>query len=255
MQLSEMRRRVQNLFRDTTGAHLTNTMVADWLNDGVLEFVQETECTLKEYTFIVAAGNNTINVEYPAFSGSNNYLTAGLIVDGGDVVEEENDEPTIGEYTQFVKINRVLWLPGGVIADSRALTPVEEIGLDLATIEGNAEQTEGSPTYYYFVGGSLKIYPTPSVAGNIKLSAIPYPTTMSADSDVPDIPAKYHKDIVKYAVWMAALMDADATRSQLFRQEWGLALANGISDQENPSAASYPVVKDVESSSYPDTYW
>lgn len=279
MNLGQLRRRIRNQFGDTTGAHLTTQMVDDFINDGISEFIRDTMCVIKEHIFFVNADNNYLNFEYPAFSDTNNVNLDDLALEGGTADEDFEDfsgprddisptliidgsgseydpnveSPAKSSFVQVQKVNRVVWWPNGEFNNSRVLRPVEEAGLDY-THGSNPDKVQGSPSAFYYVGGTLKLYPTPTVDGYVKVSVIPYPVELTAETDEPLLPQKYHRDIVTFAMWQASMMDADAERSVLFRQNWIEAKANARADQNNPSAYSYNSVSDIDVPYGPDPY-
>ena len=60
--------------------------------------------------------------------------------------------------------------------------------------------SSGKPEFYCFVGSNLQVWPTPDAAYTLYMTYYRDPSLLTATSDVPEIPAKYHHILVTYAL-------------------------------------------------------
>lgn len=115
---------------------------------------------------------------------------------------QEYELPDDFDHPLMVTINY-----NGVVARARPMTAITDVA-----IHGGADTSEGrtvSEPSYYIVGNHIGFLPIPDANGseNIKLWYVYTPSELSADSDEPAFPAKYHH-ILKYWAY-ADYLDQD----------------------------------------------
>jgi hypothetical protein len=99
-------------------------------------------------------------------------------------------------------------------ASSIALVPIR---LDDLTkrFAGNLSQT-GIPSYYYFIGNQINLYPVPDSIYAITLSYISSPTKLLLVTDVPALPDRHARAILLGAVASAYDMEDDTDLAMKF---------------------------------------
>lgn len=92
-------------------------------------------------------------------------------------------------------------VPLRVKAGNSRVLPVQSHELDLRF--GNWEATTGTATHYTMKGLYLfGVYPKPAGAGStLSITYAAEPATLSAGSDVPEIPAEFHQYLIDYAIY------------------------------------------------------
>lgn len=105
--------------------------------------------------------------------------------------------------------------------DGWVMQPFESYeSLEIADEAGTYTAT-GSPSFYVIEAGTVKVYPTPSATTTLKLYYYRTPATLSADADVPEIPATYHRSVlVAYAVAMCFRREGDTQQASFFQSEY-----------------------------------
>jgi len=174
--LSDLRTRVSSkLGLDNASGSSEQLLVDGWLNEGVIEVLLRTHCTVE----------------------------TGDMATTADVWDYQLD-------TDILAI-RDLWRTdaAGDVAPVIRLSEQEILELHRFSPGGDAAYTR------YAVSGSnlLLVWPTPAAAYTFDLLYVPRPTAMSAGSHDPStltygrIPAEFHKAIEYYALWQGAEYD------------------------------------------------
>jgi hypothetical protein len=106
---------------------------------------------------------------------------------------------------------------------SIALVPIR---LDDLTkrFTGNLTQP-GIPSYYYFVGSQINLYPVPDSIYTIKLSYISSPVKLTAAGDTPVLPDRHARVILLGAVASAYDMEDDTDLALKFDQKFERRIA------------------------------
>lgn len=108
----------------------------------------------------------------------------------------------------------------------QVLTPLDHIAYDESMVFSS---TTGTPRAYYTYGldssqyWQVGFYPTPDATINVWLKVLKKETDMSADSNTPLIPAKYHDVILDLASFYA-FSSLDDSRATTFYQKYQVGL-------------------------------
>lgn len=75
--------------------------------------------------------------------------------------------------------------------------------------EQSLEESEerGTPTTYWVFANKIQIYPSPDVAGNLKVYYTRQPVEVTAVGNTPELPQQYHNRIVEYCLAQAYELD------------------------------------------------
>ena len=190
--LSELRTKVQEkLGLDSTSSSTEETLLTQWLNEGVVDVLLRTRVNVNESTMTTTAntGDYVLDSDILAFQD----LTYTSAADG--------------TVSQLTRVNPE------VILRYRAINPA----------------TPAKARFYALNGQDLlMLYPTPSAADTLTVYYTPRPSSMNLSADDPSseslggIPTEYHKAIELFALAEAAEF-SDHQPSQfgaLFRQQY-----------------------------------
>lgn len=109
----------------------------------------------------------------------------------------------------FTTTNPVLNLDSRIIGIREAIVSGATLPLDpyhIADMPYGWRSTTGTPAGYITDYGSnqIRLYPQPTTAGTLLLSVFREPLEdMANDSDEPEIPARYHADLVQWMLFLA----------------------------------------------------
>lgn len=122
----------------------------------------------------------------------------------------------------------------------------EEVLDDLNPTADNGSSV-GTPTHYYLWGRILHLNPWPESAGsgNIDIWYIKSPAELVDDTDVTELPANCHEDMVKYALALCKEVDDDYNAVANIRSEYELRLTSSTQEANDPYEDSYPAVRDI----------
>ena len=182
--LNSLRRAVQQkIGLDTTTSSTEETLLDEWINEGVVDVLLRTRCNV-----------NCADITLTANTWKYNFSTAILAVNDVAVESASTGEQTVLTRTTPEQILR--------LRQGQPLT--------------------SDRIQYYALNGSdmLMLYPTPSTADTLEIYYVPRPTALSLTAHDPSnetyggVPTEYHKAIEFYALWQAADYDDD-TSSQI----------------------------------------
>lgn len=121
---------------------------------------------------------------------------------------------------------------------------VELLGVELRLIDRSAPAT-GTPRYYALDGLKLHLYPTPDGVYPLELRYWKMPALLVADSDVPNLPADYHRLLWIYAAWQCYESEDDPSMGQYWQQRFNTELSMFTADQRFPSTDSPSQMADM----------
>lgn len=117
----------------------------------------------------------------------------------------------------------------------RNTTDREALGsLEIGDLD-TAPSGTGKPTSYAIQGRQLVLYPTPDAAYALELRFWSNVVDMSADSDVPTLPADYADILVSYALSKAFANEDDMEAAAYHRSVYDRELAGAKADLQHPS--------------------
>lgn len=217
----------------------TNTAFAladikTWLNEGYANLCNVWEWpflyteTVKTmvYTACSDAGTSTGTTLY-VDSSSNMYVGQKLVVTDGVVYEEvEVSQINLGTITLVSPGLTGSYTDGDVVSGASIQMPTDygkTVLVVVTKISGSTQEiapavktkdfrqfyvlystitSTGMPENYWDarINSSIVFYPAPDFAYKIKLVYTKNPTPLSADGDIPILPAKYHYILVYYAL-------------------------------------------------------
>lgn len=206
MNLAQLRRHVQQkIGLDTTSSGTEETLVDEWLNQGVVDLLLRTKCNV---------------------NSDDMYTTAN------------QDDYTLD--TDILAIQDIVYTPsnGGARPVTRT-TPNRIIELR----QGDGTIAGSGATHYALNGNDMMMfYPTPTAVDKVTVYYVPRPTAMSVTSHDPSsetyggIPSEYHLSIVYFALAQAADYDDDTTSGmgEYYRQryeEWVVRVRQYMRDK------------------------
>lgn len=80
--------------------------------------------------------------------------------------------------------------------------------------------SQGIPSYYYFIGNQIKLYPVPDATYTITLQYLSVPAALEAGSDTPILPARHHRTLVLGALVSAYNMEDDGEQADRFERQY-----------------------------------
>jgi hypothetical protein len=101
------------------------------------------------------------------------------------------------------------------------------------------------PSWYYIWSNKLMLYPTAISRGTglVYHEYVRSPLILKSSTDIPELPAAYHLDLVRYCLLRAKELNEDEQAVNRINSEWVAAVAES-KFQSNPHENSYPVVRD-----------
>lgn len=113
----------------------------------------------------------------------------------------------------------------------------------------------GTPLMFYVYDYRLYLLPTPqtTATNNIDIWYTRYPVTLINDADNPEIPAKYHELMVRYAFARAVEQDENYSASQLLAKDYNDMIVEAKNEEDDLSSSSYPAVRLVAGDDW--GYW
>src|SRR3990172_3049227 len=168
---------------DNAASSTDQALIDEWVNQGVLEVLLRTHCTIEQATMDTTASTWL-------------YQLPTSILHMKDLWRED--------------------------AAGAVFPAVHDSYLEILNLHYATTAAADSNVIHYAVVGSnlLAIWPTASTVYTIKLLYVPRPTALSAAGDDPSsetlgrVPTEFHKAIEYYALWQAADYDDDASSDQ-----------------------------------------
>lgn len=209
MNTADVIRRVQRGFGDNNESQIYINDIIDWINDGQMEIVRQTQCLQKTASFDIVSGAENGPFPLPAdflFERRVTYNNVTLTV---------TSLPELDEFNQAVDNLQ----PGGVTV----------------------------PNYYYIWGQALYIHPAPAapVSQPLKTWYINAPTTISIATDSLSIPPSFHEDVVRFALMRARELNEDYSGADRLQSEFEQRMGKSRDQSQHPYD-SYPVVRDYQ---------
>lgn len=127
------------------------------------------------------------------------------------LLEDDQITATVTAGDPYVTYPVKAWAIQRVFFAGRRLELVDREMLELSEGEQWEDQT-GDPRACYEIGGQLRLYPTPTAGGDLRMVAFCVPEAALTTDDMnaePAIPARLHRHLVDWAVAMA-YQDEDA---------------------------------------------
>lgn len=101
----------------------------------------------------------------------------------------------------------------------------------------------GIPELYYLVGNYMNFYPMPNIDLTLNIFFLAVPSAeLAGDTDVPEIPIRFHEDIVRYTLAEAKKMDEEYAEAGALMQEYDARIAQTKYDTSE-TADSYPAIR------------
>lgn len=182
--LTDALAKVRSLLDETSAAFWSDTELTRWINEGQNDVARRAECNRTSDTVAVTAGTQ----DYTA-------------------------------PTELVRIHRVEWQPTG---QTQIYPLLYRDYYSADSVWGSMQaQTDGTPVIYttwgYPPALNIKLFPTPTVNGNIEVFYYSLPTALASGADEMDLPSGWEELAVEYAVAMAKRKDGDPTWQEAFR--------------------------------------
>lgn len=203
MLVSDILRRVQNIFGDTSGVQVTLPNVIDWINDGQTDICRKAECL---------EGIQTINVA----NGTESYPYAA------DFIKDQK------VMAQGVKLTRMTMQAIDVLYPDRAF--MANTGNPLYYYHRNRAITLYPIPNYNLTGGLIVWYIRDAV-------------DVTAVGNTPEVPLIFHEDLVRYCVIRAFELDQEWAAAQQAKQDYDMRLLNTIYDTHSNDSEAYPSVQ------------
>lgn len=204
MNVGELVTAVQRQFGDDSGIQITRTDILRWLNQGGIDLVRKTGC----------------------------------VQDHKQTDSVAND----GSYTlppDFISVRRVTY----------ADIVLQPTTLDVAdqdwTTRDLAPQPGGTPQFFHIWNNVIYLYPVPSTAqtGALDVFYIRTPTILVGDLDVPEIPAKFHEALVRFAVARAKELNDEYDLAKYIMQDYENMVMDIKDEVNRPMSRSYNAVR------------
>lgn len=119
----------------------------------------------------------------------------------------------------------------------RTDVPGELAQVGLRTID-RSPIANGAPRYYAIDASNLHLYPTPNNVFPLELRYWKLPAQLVGDTDVPAIPADYHRMLVYWALKECFAGEDDPQTAQYWTSEFNTVLAEFAADVKFPSSDS-----------------
>lgn len=212
MNVGDIKTRVKRQFGDESAVQVTDDDIIRWINDAQRDFVMQTE-TLLETVRTIDTQAGTQDYAYPT-----------------DLFILRNVRYKGSTDTSF---HRLMYLN---------LQQFDEL---MDGWDGNTTtETQAAPRWYTSYENRIYIYPTPfeSITGGLKILYSRYPTDISLDSDVPDLPINYHNAILNYCLQKAYELDEDLNAAQFAAQQAEADIKLNQEKQQRDNEEYYPTI-------------
>lgn len=213
MNLGEIIAAVQVQFGDRGQTQILRADIVRWVNQAAIDIARKTHCVQE-------------HAESSAVAGQSAY---DLPVD-------------------FISMRRVTY-DNMVLREST----LEDADRDLPARDTGGYT--GTPILYYIYDYKLYVLPTPTTpgTGNIDIWYTRYPVSLINDEDNPEIPAKYHELMVRYAFARAVEQDENFTVSTMLSKDYNDMIVEAKNEEDDLSSRTYPSVRLVAGDDW--GYW
>lgn len=210
MNLADVRLRVKKTFGDEAQVQINDSDIVRWVNDAQRHIISSNELLLQKI-----ATADVIATQQDYALPSDLFMLRSISMKSG----------SISTYYP---------LQGSNQADFNALLG----GWDTNTI------SQGIPAYYHVFANILKLYPIPqtTVTAGLKLFYTRYPTDLSIDTDVIDLPLAYHNTVVDYCLQQAYELDEDWNAVKSKQEQVELSLHRNKGREDRQPTLSYQTI-------------
>lgn len=206
MTLSDMRDRAARRFFDPDRIRITNDDWDFYLNDAYKSFVSELPWPFTESIITVSTVSGTDEVSL----GTNTFNVLSVLNTDTD----------------------------------KKLYPVENREQFLR--RWNDRDDSGEPINYLLHANTLKLFPTPDDAYSLEIYAHVEPGDLSADVDVPDLPARYHRALVDFALANATIDQSEnMERVNFYMDSYRKSVVQAIKELGGARTERFAPVTDV----------
>ena len=114
---------------------------------------------------------------------------------------------------------------------------------ELSFMQGESIGNQGTPSYFCYEDRMIEFDCMTPADYTVRVYYYRLPNEMSTDTDISDIPVKFHDAIIKFVCWQFAASDSNVDKASYFRQ---LYLENLIKIKSIlvPPASTYQGIKD-----------
>lgn len=204
MNVGELVTAVQRQFGDDSGIQITQTDIIRWLNQAQIDIVRKTGC-LQDHKQTDSVAN-----------------------DGSYTLPEDTISVRRVTYNDKVLLSTTL-----DVADqdwgSRDVSP----------------GVSGTPEFYYLWNNFIYLHPRPSAAvlGALDIWYIRTPATLVGVNDIPEIPAKFHEMLVRYALARAKELNEDTPVANAILADYENMILDALDEVNRPNSRSYSAVR------------
>lgn len=204
MNVGELVIAVQRQFGDDSGVQITQADIIRWLNQGGIDIVRKTGCV------------------------QDHKQTDSVATDGSYSLPND-----------FIAVRKVSYDNSVLQATTLDIADQDWGQRDVTPIQG------GTPQYYYIWNGIIFLYPAPGAAGtgNLDIWYIRTPTILGGVNDTPEIPAKYHEALVRYALARAKELNDEHDVARVILADYENMLLDIKDETNRPYARSYNAVR------------
>lgn len=118
--------------------------------------------------------------------------------------------PAVAVY----QVHALVYEVRSVLLDNKLLTRTTKEHLN--SEDEGWQTTTGTPTHYILTGQELQVYPTPVSVGVLNMTVYRLPITIVS---LPDIPERYHLQMLDYAAFLAySKRDSDTSSTSISAQ-------------------------------------
>lgn len=205
------------------GVEVQDTGLSTWLNDAYMQMIDEIIKVNPDY-FVKSSTTATVNAQ------------------------QEYDLPT--DFEKIVMVNQQ------IDGNWKRVLPMGDADIRHVPRHSDTSSSQGFSTadpQYYLIGDNIGIMPIPSetTAGALKIWYTYTPSELSADADLPAIPARYHH-ILKYGAYANYLdQDEEHVAAEMMRRRFDALVARMV---ENLQDKQTDEVKSVTITQNPDMY-
>jgi len=185
------------------------------INEGQEDFVLKTKC-LKTYATFDTDGTNK---EYCL------------------------DESSLAN---FMDISEVWFFTGTNLYDVLIYANRDE----LSQKESYLRNMTGNPTFFNYEDRVIEFDTIPAADKTVRIYYFNMPTVMSANTETPEIPNRFHQALIYYLCWKFTEADDSVTDKLLYYQQKYAELVSQAMIIEDPAASSYPSINMSEDMPY-----
>ena len=114
----------------------------------------------------------------------------------------------------------------------------------LSQKESYLRNLTGNPTYFTYEDRVIEFDTIPDSGDSCRIYYFNMPATMTAESDTPAIPNRFHQALVYYVCWKLTEADDSMVDKLMYYQQKYAELVGQALVVEDPAGSSYPRIKD-----------